>query len=579
LPAEQAAAAHRLLEHQKKLPAFPKGLPPHVIVPNELVYLLDGKTIAGYRMKYLPDAEVLYRYGERSFRDQGASDADTLAVLADLHRTVAGVHQAGVVIGDFNDLNVLAKDRAAYLIDADSMQFGPFTTSVFTGKFVDPLICNPTAKTPMMIRPHTADTDWYAYAVMLMQVLLFVGPYGGVHMPTDPKQRVAPDARSLRRLTVFDPDVKYPKPARHYRILPDSLLDYFQQVFQKDVRGVPPLPLIEEIRFTTCTKCGTVHARSVCPSCTLATPTAVKEVRTGTLEATKVISIDGVILHVAMQGGRLRYLYHEAGEYRREGGRTIIAASPLDPNLRFRIRDGDTILARGTQAFVFSDNTTAPQPLSVEAFGLLPLVDTNSSRIFYAASGSLMRTTEHGYEYPEQVGKVLPNQTLFWVGETLGFGFYRAAELSNFFVFDPRYRGVNDSVNLPPIRGQLIDATAVFSDSRIWFFTSTKEGQRSYNRCHLLDATGAVLGSAEATPGDGSWLGSIRGATAAGNFLLSPTDDGVVRVELDSGTLIVRKEYPDTKRFVDSASKLFVSHDALFAAGRHDIWRLVLKSS
>jgi hypothetical protein len=573
LPIQQEAARARLAEHQQKLPSFPKGLPPHVIVPQRLVK--DNRDlIAGYQMPFLADTEVLYRYGQRSFRDQGVSDETTVAVMTDLHRTVQGVHAAGVVIGDFNDLNVLVKGRDAFIIDADSMQFGRFLTSVFTAKFVDPLICDPNASAPIMARPHTADTDWYAYCVMLMQVLLFVGPYGGVYRPAEPKNAVPADKRILRRISVFNPDVIYPKPARHYSILPDTLLDYFGRVFQKDDRGVPPLQLIEGLRFTTCTTCGATHAKSVCPSCKLVTHAMQKEVHTGSVVATKVVALDGVILYATLQEGILRYLYYDGTTYKREGGRAVLTAE-LDSKLRFRVRGSDTILARGDQAIILKANG-GRESISVETYQQQPLVDANASRIFYATSGVLKRTTDLGIDYPERVGDVLANQTPFWVGDTLGFGFYRAAELSNFFVFNTAHPGINDSVSLPPIRGLLIDALCYSSSTHIWFLTSTKEGSQTFNRCYLISKNGEVLGKAEATPGDGSWLGTLRGKFATGDFLLAPTDDGVVRISNDVDALVVSKEYPDTKRFVDSESRLFATRDGLLVVGRHDIWRLVI---
>src|SRR5438105_2800411 len=78
-PADQAAAALRLREHQTKLPDFPTALPPGVIAPEELVR--DGnREIAGYRMRFLADAEVLLRFGERSFRDQGIGDQQVVNI-------------------------------------------------------------------------------------------------------------------------------------------------------------------------------------------------------------------------------------------------------------------------------------------------------------------------------------------------------------------------------------------------------------------------------------------------------------------------------------------------------------------
>ncbi len=571
-PVLQQVAKDRIEEHQKKLPAFPKNLPAHVSIPQELVLDKHGR-IAGYRMQFIEPAEVLLRYGERGFRDQGIADDSVVAALADLHRTVDAVHRAGVVIGDFNDLNVLVRNRECYVIDADSMQFGAFMTRVFTAKFVDPLVCDPKQAAPVMVKPHSAETDWYSYLIMLMQSLLFVGPYGGVYRPADKKKFLPHDARPLRRITVFDSEVRYPKPARPFKILPDALLDLFEQAFKKDARAVPPLSLIEGLRFTRCTVCGQTHARNACPDCVGTSPAVVKEVVTGTVSATKVFSTPGTILFAVLQQGKLRYLYHD-GVYRREDGNVALSHN-LDHNLRFRIYGARTVMGRGGSCSIFEHGTS--QSIATDALGLLPLIDATEDHLFYVQSGALQRIGSLGILYPERIGDVLQNQTLFWVGDDLGFGFYRAAELSNFFVFHTAYRGLNDSVNLPLIRGQLVDATCCFSKERIWFFTSTQEAGKTVNRCFLLDDKGILLGTAQATAGDGSWLGTLRGKSAAGTFLLAPTDDGVMRIVLDNGSLEVAKIYADTTRFVDAGSQLFLGNEGLYVVDRHDVWRLTIR--
>lgn len=574
-PQEQAKARDRIADHQRKLPAFPKGLPTSVIVPRELVYDTKGQ-IAGYCMDLISDAEVLYSYGERSFRDAGVTDETAVAVLADLHRTVAGVHAhpAHIVISDFNDLNVLVKGRAAYLIDADSMSWGTWRSRQFTARFVDPLLCDPKAKSPMLCRPHTQESDWYAYAVMLMQVLLFVGPYGGVYMPKDPAKRMPHDQRPLRRITVFDPEVKYPKPARPYGILPDALLDYFEKTFVKDVRGLPPRALVEELRFTTCPKCKIMHARGVCPSCVTVMPARKKEIHTGEISAFKEFSTSGVILHAVLEGDTLRYLYHEGGAYKREGS-TLAMAGALDPHLRYRISGTRTLMGRGEQAALFERG--APKKFTTDGYGLLPLFDANGKNIFFARAGGLWRVGDLGVDYPERWGDVLPKQTLFWVGEQHGFGFYRAGELARFFVFGANHPGINDSITLPPLRGQLIDAVCCFGSDRIWFFAATSESGRTRHRCHVLDSRGTYLGSAEADAGDGSWLSSLRGKCAAGGFLLGATDEGVARVEIANGQLAVAKVFTATAEFVDTDSRLLPGKRGLYVAKRDEIWRLVLK--
>ena len=569
----------RLAEHQQKLPALmalAPRLPPKIIVPEELVRTTAGR-VAGYKMRFIDASEVLYRYSERTFREQGAGDDVVRDVFLDLYTTVEQAHRAGFVFGDFNDLNVLVKGREAFVIDADSGQFGAFQSRMFMNTFVDPRICDAGATLPLMVQPHSATTDWYAYLVMLMRSLLYVGPYGGVYRPSGKGMQVPHDARPLKRITVFHPDVRYPKPARPFTVLPDDLLEYFKRTFEGDLRGMPPRALIEDLRFTVCTSCGTAHARGMCPQCFGITPVMRKERITGKLSATKVFETTGVIVFAAMQDGMLRYLYHHDGAYRRDGGRVVVEA-PLDPSTRFRIKDKDTMLAKANQSFLCSGTDAHVRtPIAVDAYGTLPLIDANSAHVFYAEGGSLYRSSELGVEYREKIGDVLSSQTLFWVGEELGFGFYRAAELSSYFMFRPAHRGISDVTTLPGLRGQLVDSTCYFGHNRVWFFTVTQEGGKTIHRGFLLDERGALLAKAEGAPDDGTWLGRIRGACAAGDLLLVPTDDGVMRVRQNGGTLGVDKEYPDTAEFVDAGSRLLINKHGLYVVRHHDIWQLVMR--
>src|SRR5206468_1441187 len=109
-----------------------------------------------------------------------------------------GLHGAGVVAGDLNDLNILVtrKDEG-FFIDADSYQFGRYRCAVFTERFVDPLLSDAGATAPRLARPFEETSDWYAFFVLLMQCLLFVGPYGGIYRPKDQSKRVPAGARPL----------------------------------------------------------------------------------------------------------------------------------------------------------------------------------------------------------------------------------------------------------------------------------------------------------------------------------------------------------------------------------------------
>ncbi len=572
-PNEQQAARDRIDEHQRKLPAFPRNLPPRVIVPKKLITDQAGKRIVGYAMRLLRGTDVLLRYSDRSFREAGIKNETVVSIFRDLHSTVGGIHQAGAAIGDFNDLNVLASDTEAYIIDADSFQFEQYLCKVFTARFVDPLLCDSHKNNPVLCRPHTADSDWYAFAIMLMQCLLFVDPYGGVYRPKDPSKRIPHTARPMNRITVFDPEVRYPKPAISYDVLPDDLLQRFHLIFEKDERGVFPLVLLEEIRWTKCSSCGIEHARGICPSCAHVAEAAIKEVTIvrGKVRATSIFRTTGTILFAAYQGNKLNWLYHEKSQFKREGG-LVVAKGELDPQTRYRLCGEKTLMAKDGRLITLSLGES-PDKLLVDNYQRLPVFDANELSRYWTHSGQLLRDGQYGSKY---IGDVLENQTLFWVGPNFGFGFYRAGNLSVSFVFDARKSGINDSVKLSPIKGQLVDSTCVFSKDRCWFFHQVNILGERVNSCSVIHSDGSVEATAEAPDGDGTWLGTIRGKCAAGNFLLCATDDGIVKVEPNNGHITVTKEYPDTEPFVDSQSNLFPGSEGLYVARRREIIRLTI---
>ncbi|OLP20218.1 hypothetical protein BST81_01595 [Leptolyngbya sp. 'hensonii'] len=570
-PQEQQAAQARLAEHQHKLRQFPGQLPGRVIHPEALATDAQGQQVLGYAMRLVQGAEVLARYGDRSFRQAGIPQQTVVEIFQDLHATVSKLHFHQVVIGDFNDLNVLVQGQSAYLIDADSFQYGSFLCQVFTSRFVDPLRCDPQQNRLILHQPHNSDSDWYAFTVMLMQSLLFVDPYGGVYRPQNPAQRLPHDARPLQRITVFHPEVRYPKPALPYGILPDELLHHFHQVFEQDQRGEFPRSLLDRLRWTTCTTCGREHARSVCPDCAQAQPGAVKEVTVvrGTVVATRVFTTAGVILQAGIAGGTLRWLYHDRGHFYREEG-TIVFSGDLDPRLRFRFQGAATLVGQQGQVLTLKQGQVSDR-LAVDLWGQTAMFETNEVGRYWLHNGQLLRDGPLG---PEYIGDVLAHQTCFWVGSHFGFGFYRAGNLSVAFVFDTQRRGLNDSLKLPPIPGQLLDARCVFSQQYCWFLTASQTQGRTLHRCTLIQSDGTVIAVAEAEKGDGSWLSSLKGHCAAGNFLLTATDEGIVRLQPEQGQIVKTREFPDTEPFVDTASQLFAGQQGLYVVRPQEIFLL-----
>lgn len=185
--------------------------------------------------------------------------------------------------------------------------------------------------------------------------------------------------------------------------------------------------------------------------------------------------------------------------------------------------------------------------------------------------GRLLRDGPAG---PEGIGDALAGQTRFWVGPRIGFGFYRAGGVRVGFVFDPGRAGLRDSVPLPPLRGGLVAADAVFAEERAWFLVRTEEGGRICSRALLVRGDGTVEAAAEDADGGVTWLARGGGACAFGDALFVPTDDGIVRVQARGGTLTRTGEYPDTEPFVDSGSRLLPGPGGLHVVDEREI-RLV----
>jgi H/ACA ribonucleoprotein complex subunit 3 len=569
----------KLQELQRKLPAMPKSLPERIITPQEFVTDPKSKQIVGYTMRFLGGSQLLASYADPAFARGGAYNQTVFEAFLDLHKTVRLTHAERVVFGDFNYFNILLLGSEAYVIDADSMQMPPdFWCHMYTQRFVDPRLCEWDDVVRLnLVRPHDELSDHYAYTAMLMECLLGVGPYDGIHRPKDKSLKVLEPKRPLHKVSVFDPEVKYPKYGVPLGRLPDDLLEYFDRTFSKGERQVFPESLLQNARWTTCTECGVGHARAQCPGCQKHTPEQVRQVVQirGTVTATRVYSTRDLLVAATYQNGNLHWLSAGHKGFTRETGKVILEGNLL-PNMRFRLHNSETYIGlAGTVARLSADGQSVRS--SVDSYGLLPMFDSNGKYAYRLEGGSLLRDTPLG---AIRVGGVLQGQTLFWVGGRFGFGFYRAGNYNVFFVFDAEGTAINDSVKLTPIRGQLLDAWCTFSDGCAWFFTSTQEAGQTVHRCSVITQTGKVVATHEVKARDGSWLGGgIRGKLALGDFLLAPTDAGIVAVKPIGADIVVTKEYPDTEPFVHASTLLLPGAGGIHAVGSHDIYFLRISNS
>ena len=575
-PQAQQAAAQRLAEHQQKLRQFPRVLPARVVQPLELVTDRSGQTILGYTMLLIAPADPLWRYSDRGFHNQGLRQATVVEIFQDLHATVTQLHAAGIVIGDFNDLNVLVQGSAAYCIDADSYQFAGFRCHLFTTSVVDPCHCDPAAVPLILAQPHNENSDWYAFNVLLLQSLLCVGPYGGVYKPADPQQWVSPAARPLQRLTIFHPDVRYPKPAFPYASLPDDLLQHFYQTFTQDQRGPFPAALLANLRWQTCPQCQLEHARPTCPVCrttpvALGLPPLQTITVRGRVTAQTLYRTEGLILAATAVDTTLHWLAWDQGAFKREDGRLLLHGQP-SPALQFILHGPTTFVCQQGQAIALNP-PQPPEPWALDPCGTALQLASNGHQRVWLHQGQLQRDGRLG---PDYIGTVLTHQTRIWLGPRFGFGFYRAGRLSVAFVFSPQRAGLNDSIVLDWGEGQLLDSACAFSGDRCWFFRTLATPTGRTCLVAVLDAQGSVLAQQAFDPAQTPWLTTLPGKCAVGHYLLAATDTGIVRLEVQQGRLAIAQTFPDTEPWVDATTQLFVGSGGLYTVSAQQIQHLQL---
>lgn len=566
----QEAARIKLEHHQRKLPGFPKGLPDRIVGPEQLVTDPVTGRVIGYTMPFLSGLESLFALSQRSFREAGFDDGKVVTAFRDLHPTVTSAHSKGYVFGDFNDLNGLVSldGKKVWMVDADSAQFAGYMCMLFTIKFLDPLCAKPSSdgKTPVLAKPHNEHSDWYAFALMLMQSWLYVGPFGGVYRSPDPAKRISHDMRSLKRITVWDQGVVYPKPARPLKDLPDDVNGYLESVFRHDKREAFPLHLLESLDR---------KAKGLIPEKIGPVQPGVVHTQVKGMKADRMFQTSGSIMYAVQQKGTLRWLYTQNSQVYREGGEKVMNGDPVR-GMRYRISGKSTIIAKDRTVIVL-DPSGKSSRYQTDAVSNRPMVDANEDCIFVIPNGNLRRLKGSTMGVvQESIGQLLDGQTVFWVGDDLGFGMYRAGGFCMYFVFAPQGSGINDSVSIPLIKGQLIDAAVAFGSDRIWFFVAIQENGQRLNRCYVIDGKGAVLGSAQATEGDGTWLSTIRGKSASGKLLFVATDDGIVRVDLVGSTPQATKEFPETTQFVDSGSTIIAHRGGIAVVKSREIWNLTM---
>ena len=218
---------NKMLPHGK-VQALQAIQDPNVIRPQALLEDQQGKPI-GYTMRFIPDAWALCQLFPKVFRDRNNLDHPMMQRLVlKLQHVMKGVHVAGVLLVDANEMNFLvSKDFAEiYAIDADSYQTPNYPATAIM----------PSVRDWTITPPHwTEGSDWYAFACVSFQMFTGIHPFKGKHPSIKGLEE-----RMKAGISVFDPKVKVPRATYDFAVIPQAYRDWYEAVFLHGRRDAPP---------------------------------------------------------------------------------------------------------------------------------------------------------------------------------------------------------------------------------------------------------------------------------------------------------------------------------------------------
>lgn len=525
-----------------KLRAFPHDLPPEVLVPQDIVTDLDGHPV-GFSMDLVHGAEDLKRLSQRRYREGVIHNREVVSLLTELHGILTGLHARDVVVGDLNDANVVFTRPETgcrpRLIDADSMQLAGFPCTVAHEQFLDPHLIGTDFATTAAF---TLESDWYSFSTLVCLCLLYLHPYGGVHARYPTLLR-----RAQAQHSVLRPDVARPKAAADPRSLPDDLLAWLEAVFDQGIRDVFPRRLLD-IEWTQC-GCGTEHARLACPACAKTGTISLRPpvINHGQCRAVRIFAGPGRVLAVARQGD-LKFLYEEDGVLRREDA-SAVARLRVEPGMRFGIAGGSTWIGQRQQLLEIRRGKIISRH-TVTQLGNEPVFATGHNRCLYLQEQWLTDAASGG-----RLAALLEGQSWFRMGERLGYGFYRASELTMHFIFRPGEPGVKN-IDLPPVSGRLIDIDVVFDDDHALVGLASEKSGAVTVALYLLGAGGELLASLIGAPESSPLLAHSGGFALHGGRIIAAREQGLMSVRIEHGLLAPDVTFADTEPFVAEGAQI-----------------------
>ena len=263
-------------------------LPSSVVAPTEPVYDDNNKFI-GYIMPCIQGEEIRVLANNKYIKANNVKMDFVLKLLVKIHKALDDLHRQHIYIGDLNDQNILFNNLGqVYFIDCDSWTVGHDPCDVVMDLFRDPL---------MHGTEFTAETDTYAFSILIWKLLTRIHPFGGT---MNPDMNILD--RMQRGLSVIDnPKVKIPRTVKSWKNLSPALVTALNDIFTNHSRVLKDEleDMCANLKFCDTDKEYYYGKYDRCPLCDMNATVRIKPVSQGTvngLTLVKLLADDDVYL-------------------------------------------------------------------------------------------------------------------------------------------------------------------------------------------------------------------------------------------------------------------------------------------
>ena len=205
-------------------------LPSNVFSRPEHILVNKRGVPVGYTSKFIRNAHVLCQLFPRAFRErEGLTHTKMFSLVEQMRDGIALAHKADILLVDGNEMNFLVDPRFKRItfIDTDSYQTKNYPATAIMESIRDRHMAHHMA--------FNEGTDWFSFACVSFQMMTGIHPYKGKH----PSLKGF-DARMRNNVSVFNSDVRVPKAAYDFRIIPSTWRAWFEVVLDKGKRLPPP---------------------------------------------------------------------------------------------------------------------------------------------------------------------------------------------------------------------------------------------------------------------------------------------------------------------------------------------------